>query len=258
MGFVEGKMEEEKVLGGAVLPKVLQPSCTGERRTCDLAEMVHNERVWHGALLFRGIEVFSLSLTAELQIPCFSLKEFPSKVFFFCSNPSPAGGDISIVPSHIIVEKMEEMVPDFVTRLSETGSIFRVKTRKDEVSVATIASKTWKCLLQIVTKSNQKDGSTEFIYGPMNPIRDLGGKRVWFNNILGYTDNERDLEVSFSDGSPFPVEAVDAYKNILEEKYCINLSWQKGDILLVDNLSVQYSRRPRKKPPSVILVSIWK
>ena len=26
----------------------------------------------------------------------------------------------------------------------------------------------------------KEDGSTEFIYGPMNPIRELGGKRVWF------------------------------------------------------------------------------
>ncbi|KAJ8618424.1 hypothetical protein MRB53_014610 [Persea americana] len=88
---------------------------------------------------------------------------------------------------------MEEMVPGFVRRLSETGSIFRIKTRKDEDSVA-IASKTWKCLLQIDDQVEsearvkiacdsvvfKEDGSTEFIYGPMNPIRELGGKRVWF------------------------------------------------------------------------------
>lgn len=101
-----------------------------------------------------------------------------------------------------------------------------------------------------------EDGSAGFLFGPMNPIRELRGKRVWFNSIFGYTGNERDVEVSFKDGSPFPVEAVDAYKNILEEN-CVNLSWQKGDILLVDNLNVQHARRPGK-PPRVILVSICK
>lgn len=75
------------------------------------------------------------------------MKEFPSKIFFFCSEPSPEGGETSIVPSHIIVEKMEERMPEFVKRLSETGCIFSIKTPKDEDSGA-IVSKTWKWLLQ--------------------------------------------------------------------------------------------------------------
>lgn len=242
------------------------------------------------------------------------LKEFHSKIFFFCSVPSPEGGETSIVPSHIILEKMEKRVPEFVRRLSESGFIFIFKTPKEEDSGA-VVSKTWKTLLQtddqveaekryahcvncephpvlelccsdchiycnagknkrdrtnilswligraraMITCDSvvfNPDGSAAFIFGPMNPIKELEGKRVWFHTILSYTRNERDVEVSFSDGSPFPVEATNAYKSILDEN-CFDLSWQKGDILLVDNLSVQHARRPGK-PPRVILVSICK
>lgn len=71
----------------------------------------------------------------------------------------------------------------------------------------------------------KEEGSTEFILGPMNPIGELVGKKVWFNTILDYTENESDLEVSFSDGTPFPVEAVDAYKNIFEGE--LHRSWRR-------------------------------
>ncbi|KAJ8618798.1 hypothetical protein MRB53_014984 [Persea americana] len=289
MGFLEGKTAEEKVLGGTVFPKVLHPSCTDESGTGfqvfspeDFARVVESfkwdEMCYMGATTRVKVahRVHTANEAPLHQLINFHhemslLKEFPSKIFFFCSVPSPEGGETSIVPSHIILEKMEERVPEFVRRLSETGCIFSFKTPKEEDSGA-VVSKTWKTLLQTddqVEAENRaramiacdsvvfnQDGSAEFIFGPMNPIKELEGKRVWFRTILSYTGNERDVEVSFSDGSPFPVEATNAYKSILEEN-CVDLSWQKGDILLVDNLSVQHARRPGK-PPRVILVSICK
>ncbi|KAF8405822.1 hypothetical protein HHK36_007899 [Tetracentron sinense] len=75
------------------------------------------------------------------------LKQFPSKIFFFCSQPSPEGGETSIVPSHLIVEKMEERMPEFVAKLSEIGFIHVLKTAKENDS-NTVISKTWKWLLK--------------------------------------------------------------------------------------------------------------
>lgn len=100
------------------------------------------------------------------------------------------------------------------------------------------------------------DGSAEFVYGPMNPIREFGGKRVWLLPILGYTNNINDVNNSFGDGSIFPLEALRTYREILEEN-CVDLKWQKGDILLVDNLAGQQARMP-VKPPRVILVAVCK
>ncbi|KAK1275240.1 hypothetical protein QJS04_geneDACA010014 [Acorus gramineus] len=66
--------------------------------------------------------------------------------------------------------------------------------------------------------------------------------------------HEMALVTSFGDGSEIPREAMDAYKGILEEN-CVDLKWKKGDVLLVDNLSVQQARRPGK-PPWAIYVSM--
>ncbi|KAF8404250.1 hypothetical protein HHK36_009132 [Tetracentron sinense] len=175
------------------------------------------------------------------------------------------------MPSHIVVEKMEERVPEFMAKLSETGYIFGLKTAKNNCS-SSIINKTRKGVLKTEEeveaekrakekidcssmKFNQ-DGSAEFVYGPMNPIREFGGRRAWFNTILDYTSDERDINLRFGDVTPFPFEALDAHKKILGEN-CVDLKWEKGDVLLVDNLCVQHARRPGK-PPRLILVSICK
>lgn len=51
------------------------------------------------------------------------------------------------MPSYIIVKKMEERVPAFVTKLSELGYVLRFKTPKENV-YGNVVSKTWKSLLK--------------------------------------------------------------------------------------------------------------
>ncbi|XP_042502296.1 clavaminate synthase-like protein At3g21360 [Macadamia integrifolia] len=196
------------------------------------------------------------------------MKQFPSKIFFFCAQPSPEGGETSIVPSHIIVEKMKERVPKFMTKLSEMGYVVRRSLPK-EIDNGAITSKTWKFFLQTEDEDEakkraqerlpcgsinfNKDGSAELTYGPMNPVRRIGERKVWFNSILGYED---DFIFTFGDGNAIPSEAMDVYSQILNEN-CVDIKWQKGDILLLDNLAAQHARRPGK-PPRAVLVSICK
>ncbi|KAJ4980610.1 hypothetical protein NE237_031447 [Protea cynaroides] len=316
MEFVEGKIEEEKVLGGLVFPKTLYPPKDGfgrEYGVSELVEMVREKQEWlsrllqrHTAVLLRGfgirsaeefgkvVEAFGWEemeyqgVTSRLKVadrvysaneaPLHKLinfhhemaliKQFPSKIFFFCAQPSPEGGETSIVPSHIIVDKMEKRVPEFVTNLSEMGCVIRRSLPK-EIDDGAITSKTWKCFLQTEDKdvakqraqqrlpccsiNFNKDGSAELMYGPMNPVRVFGERKVWFNSILGY---EEDFIFTFGDGSAFPSKALDTYRQILNEN-CVDIKWQKGDIMLLDNLCTQHARRPGK-PPRVVLVSVCK
>ncbi|KAJ6817338.1 clavaminate synthase-like protein [Iris pallida] len=201
------------------------------------------------------------------------MKQSPSKIFFFCSEPAPEGGETSIVQSNVVVEKMEERLPEVVAKLSDVGLIFRSKTAKDEdADSEKFLNKTWKWVFKTDDEAEAEkramemlncssvnfngDGSAEFVFGPTNPIRELGGKRVWFLPFIGFTDNMNDVKNSFGDGSDMPVEAMVAYGEILEEN-CVDVKWHRGDILLVDNHSVQHARRPGK-PPRVILVSVCK
>ena len=76
-------------------------------------------------------------------------KTCPSKIFFFCGEPAPEGGETSIVPSHIIVTKMEERLPELMAKMSEVGFLFRIKTASDnETDGNQVVNKTWKWILK--------------------------------------------------------------------------------------------------------------
>ncbi|KAK1300819.1 Clavaminate synthase-like protein [Acorus calamus] len=197
-------------------------------------------------------------------------KEYPSKIFFYCFEPAPLGGETSIVPSNVIVEKMEEQMLKFMEKVSDIGLIFHITRPKEKIQGS--VDNSWKCLLKTddVVEAEKRvreklsctsvkfnnDGTAKFTYGPVNPVREFGGKKAWFLPILGYSENKKGVDISFGDGSDISREAIDAYKGILEEN-CVDLKWKKGDVLLVDNLTIQHARRAGR-PPRAIYVSICK
>ena len=87
----------------------------------------------------------------------------------------------------------------------------------------------------------------------MNPIKEFGGERAWFVPILGYKEQIQGVNSRFGDGTEFPSETLSTYRDILEEN-CVDVKWQRGDVLLLDNFAAQHARRPGK-PPRVILMS---
>ncbi|KAK8967393.1 hypothetical protein KSP40_PGU007225 [Platanthera guangdongensis] len=50
-------------------------------------------------------------------------KEPPSNIFFYCSEPSPEGGETSIVASDVVVEKMEERLPEVMDKVADVGLV---------------------------------------------------------------------------------------------------------------------------------------
>ncbi|KAL5982735.1 hypothetical protein ACLOJK_016811 [Asimina triloba] len=151
--------------------------------------------------------------------------------------------ETSIVPSHIIVQRMEELAPEFVLKLEQDGFLHRVKiSGKPDPSRINLLIRSlfiWVCTAKEKTACDSvkfnAEGSADLFFGPVNPIMELGGKRVWFKSILSYTDEDRDVGASFGDGNSFPAAPIDAYKKILDDN-CVEASWDIGDVLLVDNL----------------------
>ncbi|XP_020575379.1 clavaminate synthase-like protein At3g21360 [Phalaenopsis equestris] len=195
----------------------------------------------------------------------------PSKIFFYCIQPSPEGGETSIVASDVIVEKMEERMPDFMAKVKEVGLIHGNKTATDaEVGTQSIFNRSWKASLgsddEVEAEKRAKetlscsavnffsDGSAELVFGPLNPVVEREGKRAWIIPIHGYTDDKDMASNKFGDGNAFPSEVFGIYEQLLEEN-CVDIKWQKGDVLLLDNYVVQHARRPGK-PPRRLLTSI--
>ncbi|XP_042488726.1 clavaminate synthase-like protein At3g21360 [Macadamia integrifolia] len=98
-------------------------------------------------------------------------KDCPSKLFFFCSQPPPAGGETSIVPSPIVVEKMEEKLPEFVTEQREKGCVFgRSLPKGNDISM--ISGRAWKWFLQTEDQDEAKQRLLKgYIHAPSTSTR---------------------------------------------------------------------------------------
>ncbi|KAJ6848856.1 clavaminate synthase-like protein [Iris pallida] len=199
------------------------------------------------------------------------MRNFPRRVLFFGQQPAAAGGQTSFIPSNILVEKLQEEMPEVVEKFEQDGIIYTLHTKSKYIGTSTIDTEctVWQRMLKTTNlveaekralemlncdkvKFNN-DGSADFTY-QMKPIRKYNNKRVMWPRLKSYEIGDRETIVTYGDGSPIPSEAIETIEKIYEEN-CVDINWQKGDIVLVDNLTVQHARRPGK-PPRVVLVSI--
>lgn len=85
---------------------------------------------------------------------------------------------------------------------------------------------------------------------------------MWFNSIIaayrGASDsrNVPEKAITFADGTLMPPQVMDDLENILND-LAVDIPWQKGDVVLLDNRQVLHARRPFV-PPRVILASLFK
>ncbi|UZJ55596.1 hypothetical protein CBS101457_004916 [Exobasidium rhododendri] len=73
--------------------------------------------------------------------------------------------------------------------------------------------------------------------------------------ITGKAKGKGEGEDDGDDDFPFPQEWIDSILRITAEEQ-IDVSWQVGDVLLIDNLAVQHGRRPWKGDRR-LLASLW-
>ncbi|PON54358.1 TauD/TfdA-like domain containing protein [Parasponia andersonii] len=202
--------------------------------------------------------------------------EFPAKVFFFCEIEPSNGGETPIVLSHVVYERMKESYPEFVERLEEHGLIYtRVLGEGDDPSSpigrgwqSTFLTKDKTVAEQRATKLGMKlkwlEDGVKTVMGPIPAIKydKARQRKIWFNSMVaaytGWEDARNDplKAVTFGDGKPLPADVIYDCLRILEEE-SVAIPWQKGDVLMLDNLAVLHSRRSFI-PPRRVLASLTK
>jgi len=200
---------------------------------------------------------------------------FPTKLFFCCTVPPDQGGETPYLLSHLVVQKLNEVYPEFVSKMEALGLRY-IRTMPEEDDPTSAIGRSWKSTYQVTTreeaekKMNQvgtefrwnKDGS---LYTKSAVVRGIlvdhgkhrSGKKVFFNSsvaaFLGWRDSRNDPEkaVVFGDGSPIDPIYIRKAASIMDE-ICVAIPWQKGDVFLVDNLTVMHARRPFKGPRQIL------
>ncbi|KAL2516287.1 Clavaminate synthase-like protein [Forsythia ovata] len=197
--------------------------------------------------------------------------EYPSKLFFFCEVEPANGGETPIVLSHVVYERMKEKYPEFVQNLEEHGLIYtRVLGEEDDPSSpigsgwkSTFLTKDKIVAEERAAKLNMKlewtEDGVKSIMGPIPAIKfdKTRQRKIWFNSMVaaytGWEDarNNPVKAVTFGDGKPLPSHIIYDCLRILEDE-SVAIPWQKGDVLLIDNLAVLHSRRPFATPRRVL------
>ncbi|XP_057977425.1 clavaminate synthase-like protein At3g21360 isoform X1 [Malania oleifera] len=202
--------------------------------------------------------------------------EFPSKLFFFCEVEPASGGETPIVRSHIVYKRMKERYPEFVERLEQHGLLYtRVLGEEDDPSSP--IGRGWKSTFLTKDKNTAEEraaglgmklewleDTVKTIMGPIPAIKfdETRQQKIWFNSMVaaytGWEDARNDpvKAVTFGDGKPLPADIIYDCLKILDEE-SVAIPWQRGDVLLLDNLAVLHSRRSFD-PPRRVLASLCK
>lgn len=196
---------------------------------------------------------------------------FPGALFFFCEKAADAGGATPVCRSDLTLKTLERANPDFVAKLRKVGVKYR-NSMPSEANLESGQGRSWKDTLTVGSEQEAEeklsalgyrftwldDGGLSVQTPALAAVDHFGrGKDVFFNQIVaaaaGWTvavdDNEPRL--CFGDDSPMKQEDLADATNAAY-LHTVDLSWQTGDIALLDNLKVMHGRRPFEGSRSVL------
>ncbi|KAK9051380.1 hypothetical protein SSX86_028007 [Deinandra increscens subsp. villosa] len=191
----------------------------------------------------------------------------PTKLFFFCEEEPEKGGETPIVLSHMVYEKMKERRPKFVTQIEEHGlSYIKMLGENNDPSSYTHGS--WKSLYKTDDKKIAEERAAKLgvklewlgntvkaITNPLQAVRfdEESRRKTWFISI----NANNNTSVELGNGNPIQDDVIEDLSKIMEEE-CVAIPWKKGDVMLINNLTVLHGRRPLITPPRRILASLCK
>ena len=220
----------------------------------------------------------STEYPAELSIPlhnemAYSL-HWPMKVYFHCVLPAQQGGETPIADSRRVYARIS---PSVRARFAEKGVLY-VRNYSNGLDLS------WRNVFQTENKAEVEDycrrERIEFEWKPGDGLRTSQrcqaiarhprtGETVWFNQahlfhpasleenvrqMLSAEFAEQDLprNAYYGDGARIETSSLNEILEAYREETAIS-AWQKGDVLMVDNMLVAHGRRPYSGPRKIIV-----
>ena len=200
------------------------------------------------------------------------VKSPPSRIAFYCDTPAAAGGETSILVSGAVAARVAQERPDFAARLAREGLLYR-RVLSEEDDPASAQGRGWKSTYALTRDAAEAamlatgvhswtwlpDGSlrTETAALPAFLDDPRSGERVFHNALaaiyLGWNDarNRGPDSVLFGSGAQLEEADVRAVAAIMDE-LAVNIPWQRGDLMLLDNRRAMHARRPFTPPRRVL------
>ncbi|MFN3984813.1 MAG: TauD/TfdA family dioxygenase [Rhodocyclaceae bacterium] len=197
---------------------------------------------------------------------------WPMKAWFHCVTPATEGGETPIADSRAIYRRIPESIRDrfapgiiYVRNYGDFDvpwqKVFNTDSRAEVEAFCRKARIDWKWKPDGDLRTSQLCQAVETHPGT--------GETVWFNQahlfhisnlqpevresleeLLGIENVPRNTY--FADGSPIPDAVLDEVRAVLDAE-TVSFRWEKGDVLMLDNMLAAHARSPFKGPRRVVV-----
>jgi len=229
----------------------------------------HTERVFTANEAPKNIEIYLHNEMAQTPF-------YPNIISLFCESAAEKGGETILCRSDFIYEKLHSKEPELTEKLERAGVKYTTLMPLSD-DPETGQGRSWKGTLSVssVSEADKKleslgcvwqwmyDVSLKAQTAALPAIRSLDdGRKVFFNQIIaafsgwkGVKENPSSA-LCFGDNTGFSKDFLDTIVDIAKQ-HSYNLSWQDGDVAVVDNNLAMHGRLPfsgdRKRKVLVVL-----
>jgi alpha-ketoglutarate-dependent taurine dioxygenase len=202
---------------------------------------VFNRRVINGNETILSVNDFKNEI--KLHGEMYYQQTIPLMLWFFCAQPALQDGETILCDGRQLFNELSGSLKDlftkkklkFVGHLNKEGWQKRYKTDDLEEVKQTCKSN------NVQFKVNEDESIDLQYICPVIHLSRCGKYKVFINSLLP-VKHMAPGSVRFDDDSEIPDDVVCEIAEIAE-KMTIEISWQKGDILMVDNTRIMHGRR---------------
>ena len=201
-------------------------------------------------------------------------KEWPQKIFFFCKQPPEQGGETPVADCRKVLARI---APEIRERFERRKWMY-VRNFGDGFGLS------WQTVFQTEDKAEierhcrEKGIQVEWRDGDRLRTRAIRtavtrhpktGEPIWFNHATFFhvstlepalreallaqlADGELPANTYYGDGSPIEPEVMDHLREAYGREV-VKFPWQKGDLLMLDNMLVAHGRSPYSGPREILV-----